>query len=250
MKKRTLYGLAGLFLFVLHVISSLPLILVLKWSGLDDRGLSWSSVEGTLWYGEINDAQYQNYPIGDIKQQTGFLPLLTGRVSTRFTIDGFSLAAGGQISVTATRQIRIEDTILMLDLGQYGIRDAFDAPMSGALRVDVDTLSFRGQSCEYGQFTLWTDSLRATARRYGGQGFPLEGNGFCEDGTLFLPVAGQGPSEQVNLDIQLESNLDYLAQVTVRSTTPDLVSALRLYGFDSQGDRLVMLQRGNLLIDP
>ncbi|MCI5048480.1 MAG: type II secretion system protein N [Aquisalinus sp.] len=250
MRKRTLYGLAGAFLFILHIVSALPLQLALEWSGVVDRGLSWSAIRGTVWYGEIDDAQYLNYPLGNIQQQTDFLPLLTGRVFTKFTVKGPSLAAVGSVSTSLTQTVNISDTILMLDLAQYSIRDAFDAPMSGSLRLDVDRLSFRDLSCQDGQFALWTDTLRATARRYGGQGFPLEGKGFCEDGTIYLPVSGQGPTEQVSLDIQLAPNLDYLAEVSVRSATPDIVSALSLYGFDRQGDRLVMVQRGNLLIDP
>ncbi|MCI5043568.1 MAG: type II secretion system protein N [Aquisalinus sp.] len=250
MRKSTLYSLAGSFLFVLHVVSSLPLQLALEWSGVVDRGLSWSAIRGTIWYGEIDNAQYLNYPLGDIQQQTGFIPLLTGRISTQFTVQGSSLAAVGSVSTSLTQTVNISDTIVMLDLGQYGIRDAFDAPMSGSLRLDIDRLSFKDLSCSDGRFVLWTDTLKTTAQRYGGEGFPLEGDGFCEDGTMYLPVSGAGPTEQVSLDVQLAPNLDYLAEVSVRSATPDIVAALRLYGFDTQGDRLVMLQRGNLLINP
>ncbi len=250
MSKRTLYTLAGVFLFFLFTLSNLPLAAVLKWSKAKENGLSWQRVEGTLWYGQIQNASYQAYPVGTISLKTKFFPLLIGRASSQIVVSGVPLKASGHISGSLGGRVNISDTALIMDLGRYNIRDAFDLPMEGLLRLDISTLELVKKSCEAGEFRVWTDSLVSTAKRYKGTGFPLEGQGKCEEGVLTLPVTGEGGSEVVRLDIMLQNNLDYIAEVKVKSQTPGLIAALQLYGFDTKGDQLVMIQRGNLLTNP
>ncbi len=250
MSKRTLYILAAVFLFLLFTLANLPLSTVLKWSGAEERGLRWRDVAGTVWYGALTEATYKNYPVGTVRVKTFFLPLLIGRASAIISVTGPALAAKGQVSASFREQFSIKKTALVLDLGQYNIRDAFDAPMSGVLRLDINRLDLVGRACRHGDFELWTDSLVMTARQYGGVGFPLQGQGHCDDGDIVLPVNGTGASEQVDLQVILSGNLDYRAEARVRSNTPSLIAALRLNGFDSKGDQLVMIQRGNLLTTP
>ena len=250
MSKRTLYFLTAFFLFALFTLTNLPITVVLKWTDTYERGMRWENAEGTIWYGTLTNVSFREYALGTVNYQTSVFSLLAGKLAGRATVEGPALVAKSHFSVGLRGSLKLHDSALLLDLGQYDIRDAFDAPMRGALRLDIETLAFKNTACWQGAFRLWTDTLKTTARRYGGEGFPLSGEGRCEDGMLILPISGQNGTETVSLEVQLDGGMDYQAEVRVKSKTSDLIAALRLYGFDSQGEQLVMIQRGNLLTNP
>ena len=121
MSRRALYVATGLFLFVLFTLANLPLATVLDWADARQRGLAWQTAGGTVWAGEIGNATYDAYPVGNIRVKTFFLPLLAGRLSVEASIAGPGLAVAGRLSLAPGNRLVLEDTAALIDLQQYNI---------------------------------------------------------------------------------------------------------------------------------
>ena len=241
-------GIVGI-LFFIFVLMNFPMAAVLHWSGLKQQGVNWRSVSGTLWQGRIESVSYGSHPIGNADVRIAFWPLLTGRLNSEIALRGAAVNAEGKVSLRLGNVLQVNDLAMVVDLARYEIRDIFESKMAGSLRLDIERLRLAGSACEEGEFSLWTDTLIYSARRYGGEGFPVSGDGFCEAGNLVLPLSGKGAYEEVMLEAVLQQDLDYTANVQVRSQTPGLADVLRLYGFEKRADRLTLIQRGNLLVN-
>lgn len=251
MLRRTVYlPLAGVTLFIVLAVARLPLSLVLDVSDIRAQGVDWAAASGTVWDGTIVGVSLDGYPVGTITQRTGFLPLLTGRVVSDVAISGRPVNGEGRVSLAGER-VTIADAAFLIDLASYDVVDAFGAPLRGTVRLEADNLRLRGERCQAGAVSLWTDSLTYSARAWGGEGFPLAGTATCgEDGVLRLALSGQGSGQTVGITGTLDPALDYLAEVRAGGLEQDVATGLMLYGFEQSGDDLVLIQRGNLLVNP
>ncbi|GGD00162.1 type II secretion system protein N [Aquisalinus flavus] len=251
MLRRTVYlPLAGIALFVVLAVARLPLSLALDISGVRAQGVDWAAAGGTVWQGTIAGVSLDGYPIGTVTQRTRFLPLLTGRVFSEIEIAGRPVNGEGRVSLAGER-VTLSDAAFLVDLSAYNVVDAFGAPLRGTVRLETDNLQLRGERCQSGVVSLWTDSLSYSARSWGGEGFPLAGTATCgDDGVLRLALSGEGNGQTVAITGTLDPTLDYLAEVTAGGLEEDVATALTLYGFEQTGDDLVLIQRGNLLVNP
>jgi len=251
MLRRTVYlPLAGLALFIFLAIARLPLSLALDLSGVRAHGADWSAASGTVWNGTIAGVSLDGYPIGTVTQRTRFLPLLTGRVTSDVEIAGRPVNGEGRIGLAGQR-VTLSDAAFLIDLAAYDVVDAFGAPLRGAVRLETDNLQLRGERCQSGVVSLWTDSMTYSARAWGGDGFPLAGTATCgDDGILHLALSGQGNGQTVSVTGTLDPSLDYLAEVRAGGLQEDVATGLMLYGFEQSGDDLILIQRGNLLVNP
>ena len=248
MSKGRLYTLASVFLLIVHCAASLPLSAIVNWADLRAHKVDWYKASGTIWGGEIEALHFNGHYLGKLRQRTSLLGLLTAKISSRYSLTGGPALSSGQITVTPWGSVGVKNTQIQLDLARFNIRDAFDAPMRGLLEIRIKELKFANNKCEQAEFEIWTNALLNSATRYGGQGFDLSGQGRCEDGTLIVPLSGRGPNEAVYLDVEVDAAFNYEARVRVQSQTADLIAALKLYGFDTQGEDLVLIQRGNFAI--
>ncbi|NHK29081.1 type II secretion system protein GspN [Parvularcula flava] len=251
MLRRTVYlPLAGLALFIFLALVRLPLSLALDVSGVRAQGVDWSAASGTVWNGTIAGVYLDGYPVGTINQRTRFLPLLTGRVVSDVDITGRPVNGEGQVSL-AGQGITLNDAAFLIDLASYDVVDAFGAPLRGAVRLETDNLQLRGDQCRSGVVSIWTDSLAYSARAWGGEGFPLAGTATCgDDGVLRLALSGEGSGQTVAITGTLDPTLDYLAEVRAGGLEEDIATGLMLYGFEQSGNDLLLIQRGNLLVNP
>lgn len=249
MSRRLYLPLIGITLFVVFSLARLPLSLVLSLSGAQEQGLTWSGVEGTLWDGTLSGVAFDGYPVGRVEQRTSLLALFSGRISSELRLSGAALNGEGRITLSPGKAV-LRDTALLIDLGAYGIVDAFGASMRGMMRLETDRLALSAERCETGQVSLWTDTLTYSARAYGGNGFPLSGVAQCTDNgalTVSLDGAAQQGPEAAQLTATIQPSLDFLAEVTARGLAGEAADGLLLYGFEQRGDGLVLIQRGNLL---
>lgn len=251
MLRRTVYlPLAGIAVFVVLAVAQLPLSLALDISGVKGQGVDWSAARGTVWRGTIAGVSLDGYPIGTVTQRTRFLPLLTGRVVSDVEIAGRPVNGAGRVSLAGQR-VTLDDAAFLIDLAAYDVVDAFAAPLRGAMRLETDNLQLRGEQCQAGVVSLWTDSLTYSARAWGGDGFPLAGTATCsDDGVLRLALSGAGNGQTVAITGTLDPTLDYLAEVRASGLDDDVATGLMLYGFEQSGDDLTLIQRGNLLVNP
>lgn len=251
MLRRTVYlPLAGIALFVFLAVARLPLSVALDLAGIRAQGVDWSAASGTVWNGTIAGVSLDGYPIGAVTQRTHFLPLLTGRVVSDVAIAGRPVNGEGRVSLAGQR-VSLSDAAFLIDLAAYDVVDAFGAPLRGAIRLETDNLQLRGERCQAGVVSLWTDSMTYSARAWGGDGFPLAGTATCgDDGVLRLSLTGEGNGQTVAITGTLDPSLDYLAEVRAGGLEEDVATGLMLYGFEQSGDDLILTQRGNLLVNP
>ena len=248
MSKGRLYTIAGVFLLIVHCAANLPLSAIINWADLRAQKVDWYKASGTIWGGELEALHYNGHYLGKFRQRTSLLGILTAKISSRYSLTGGPALSTGKVTVTPWGSVSVENAQIQLDLSRFNIRDAFDAPMRGQLELRIRKLQFSANQCRHAEFEIWTNALRSSAARYGGEGFDLSGQGRCEDGKILIPIAGQGENEAVFLDVEVDAAFNYEARLRIQSRTPDLIAALKLYGFDTQGEDLVLIQRGNFAI--
>lgn len=217
--KRIVFFLAAL---LLALVVLLPLRLAIGWFDMGGRGLAAREAEGSLWFGRLREAQLGGVVLGDVDARLNVLPLFLGRARLSLHRDE---AAGGLFdgALTVTRHsFGLEDLTGQLRTG------ALFAPLPIATLDLADvSVHFEGESCESAE-----GQVRAgLSGEVAGLALPsgLSGAVRCEGGAALLPLTGQSGMEQVN--IRIEANGRWRAEVIVRPTDPATIQRLTGAGF-------------------
>ncbi|WP_242182108.1 type II secretion system protein N [Sphingomonas sp. CARO-RG-8B-R24-01] len=222
-------GPAALFgaVFVVALIVLLPLRLVLGWFDLDSTRIAAREATGSVWFGNVREAQVGSIALGDLGASLSPWPLALGRA--RIGIAGQPAAD----APVATRMIRgavtvsrhaagIDDMTASLPAG-----DIFaPVPVMG-LDLDAVSVRFRDGNCDKAEGrvkAVLSGDLGGVAL---GQG--LSGNARCDAGALLLPLASQAGTEHV--DLRLWQNGRFVAVLLVHPTDPTAAQKLELAGF-------------------
>ena len=241
--RRFLYS--GLFaaIFAGALAVKMPLALAVDLAGIP---LAAEKIEGTIWNGRIEGAAYDAYPLGRVDVSARALPLLLGRLSAHIDVDGPFLRGGSDIALRG-ELITFAKAELKADMAPLALDDAFGQPMDGFVRVATDALVLAPDGCRRGRLHLETDTLERSAKRYGGKGFSLAGEGQCEPegGRFVLPLTGSGEEGEISVEIAV-SPRGYETRTVIAPTDQKLASALAAYGFQRQGDQYSLVQRGEV----
>lgn len=243
MIRRSPSGFAVLFVVaaLLYGFVQLPLALVLK---VTNAPISAERVTGTIWNGQLGNAWVTGYPAGDIWVSGHFMPLLTGRVAADITMRG-AIANGVATVSLGLNSLHLQDTKLTVDLATLDLQDAFGAPMAGLVSLETPGITINRTACVEGTLSITTDTLEKTARRYGGEGFTLAGQGQCQDDAFLLPLQGEGADGRAEANIRV-ALAGYTTEFIVTPQDPSLEEVLRLYGFQQRGDSFSLIQRGEI----
>lgn len=234
--------LTGIAVFFLALISFLPLSFLIGFAG---SNVSARSVEGTIWDGALRGAVIGGHPLGDLTIETRALPLLTGALSTKFSVSG-PIASGEGVVSARLGQVVLSDTRLDVDLSELDLVDAFGAKMSGDVQTLVNRLVLRGDKCARAEVLLTTDTFQQSISRYGGEGFVLAGEGRCEDGAFILPLAGEGAEGRADIEITMSAR-SYTTETEITPFSPAIGQALLAYGFVEQNGVYTLIQRGDVI---
>lgn len=226
---------------VLTLVVRFPLSLALAWSGAP---ITAERVTGTIWNGQLTGVRAQGYDIGRVDIAARPLALLTGRFGADLAVSG-PLVTGTASLAAGTSRVAVDEADLRVDISPLGLRDAFEAPMAGQVELAARDLVLTPEGCRQGIARVETDTLVRSAKRYGGEGFVLAGDGKCEDGIFLLPLSGEGPEGAAEVTIRL-SRSGYQTELMIEPTDPDLAAALSAYGFQQQGTRYSLIQRGEV----
>lgn len=232
---------------VLVVGVNFPLATALNWAGLDRTGLNWQRASGTIWSGTVEGLAVQDLVFDRVQTTLSPWPLVMGRADMTFAATGTGLQGSGQAVLSGGGRAILRDTDLEVDLAAFSLRDALGEPIRGQLTARIELVHVTREACEEGRYEVATDALVYAARGYGAAGFPLSGRGECAEGRFNLTMTGEQGAERVRLDVSATPQLDYSAQVEVRTADRTLAQGLLLYGFEQNGDRLTFIQRGDLL---
>ncbi|MEO1426455.1 MAG: type II secretion system protein N [Pseudomonadota bacterium] len=240
-------GLMALgLLFLTLIVAKAPAGLIAAGLSHAGPGLSFSSVNGTLWQGTVSDVVVGQLPVGRVVYRLRPLSVLTLSPALNLTLS--QGAIGGQIPVQLSRQqVRIGTGTLTVRLDAISQTRALGVPVTGAVKVAIDRLVFSPRDgCLDGALTLTTDFLKAPAARWGAQGFDMAGPGACEDGGLYVNLSGAGPDAQADLALTMRQDFSFAVDVAVKPGRGEVRQALELIGFQPAGGALTYSARGAL----
>ncbi len=180
----------GLFAAALLVaaLALVPLRLGLAIAGLDQAGLSATSVEGSLWNGRLIGAGWRRVALGDVGARLAPLPLLAGRL--RLTVANADFA-GELLGAGQTGVAGLTGHLRLASAGPLGTA-AFD--------FDAFGLAFDAGGCRTA-----TGRLTVTPVALGGS---FGGSPRCTGRTALLPLAS---SNGDRLTLQLAGDGGYVA---------------------------------------
>lgn len=227
--------------FLLAIVVMFPLRLAANLAPID---LGQARITGTIWRGQIEGAEISGYPVGRISLAGRPLSLLRGRFGADIEVAGAVAAGKAAVGLSATA-LTFDTVDLDVSLAPLQLKDAFGAPMGGQLSVTAARLVLTPEGCEAGTVTVWTDTLQQSASLYGGEGFPLSGDGVCRDGALILPLGGEGGEGVARANIRVGLG-GYQTEFFVEPTSPELADALEGFGFQPQGTGWSFIQRGEV----
>lgn len=210
-------------LFVLALGALLPMRLALGVAGLESTGLSARRVAGTIWAGQLEDAHFGEFVLGDVRADVSPLPLLAGRTGIRLA----GRAPGSDAPLAGVVGVSRGSLSLEAVSAAVSARRAFAPLPLSRLGLEEVSVRFNGAVCAQA-------SGRVRALLSGGVGavaLPamMSGTARCEGGRLVLPLAGQAGTEAVTLRISGDGA--YRAELVVQPGESLSAEQLALAGF-------------------
>lgn len=217
--RRSVFFIAAL---ALALIVLLPLRVAAGWFDMGGKGLAAREVTGSLWMGHLREAQFGPVQLGDVDARLNVLPLFLGRARLSLHRDA---AAGGAL-----------DGALLVSRHRFGIEDMTGQLRTGTLfgPLPIATLDLGAVSVNFDDDRCESAEGQIRAGLAGdvvAMGLPasLSGTLRCQNGAAMLPLAGQSGAEQINLSI--EANGHWRAEVVLRATDPAMIQRLTAAGF-------------------
>lgn len=215
---------------LLFLIAFMPLSLPISMIGTGSQQLSARAATGTIWSGRLAEASVGPLAVGDVSVALKPLSLLAGQTSIVMQ------SPVGRATLTSLeRGFAVDDATAKLNTG----RIFAPVPLDVIDLTDV-SVAFVDGKCEKAQ-----GRVRATfAGDVGGLSLAqgLSGAIRCEGGALVLPLVSQSALERLNLYLQGDGR--YRAELFVRSTDPAMAIRLAAAGFAPTQDGFVLRLAG------
>jgi general secretion pathway protein N len=178
--------------FLLFALVALfPLRIALGWLALDDRGLAAREASGSIWFGQLSEAQFGSIPLGDVQAELRFLPLLLGRA--RVDLERPDKAEPFEAGFSVSRHgFGVDDLTGRLNIG------AALAPLPiASLDASDVSVHFANGLCASAEGVV----KAGIAADVAGMPLPggLSGNARCQETALLLPLVSQTGMEALNL---------------------------------------------------
>lgn len=210
-----------------------PLRLAFALAGEDS--ITARQISGTIWNGRAEQVRLGALELGTLELGLDPWALLRARLGLSFRRN--EGAAAEPLS-----------GVIALGMGEQAlthITGVVHAPQAGGglvdtIRFEDFAVRFSGDQC-----------AEASGRAQLGLALPiagiqlrhgLSGNATCRGGALFLPLVGESAMERVELSIDADRH--YTAQLRVRASDPVTAAALVAAGLTAHGDGFGMTMRG------
>lgn len=207
-----------LFAFLSSLIALFPLRIALDMLKLQETGLSAHAVHGGLWWGNIEQLSISGVPLGDVEAWLSPLALFAGRVRLDFVRQGTPGDLKGAISV---------------DHDSFGIDDVTASIATGDIFAPfpVTNIELQDVSVRFSDGACIRAQGRVTTLIAAGTALPpsLSGDAVCDGAALLMVLASQSGMEKLNL--RLEGDRNYTAQLLVRSSDSTQAANLAATGF-------------------
>ncbi|ABI76857.1 general secretion pathway protein N [Hyphomonas neptunium ATCC 15444] len=193
--------------FVIGVVAFAPLSFILKTSGAEARGLSWTSAEGTLMGGRITGLRAGQDVLGDATLKLNPVSLLALGIEYDFDWAGPSGKGTGKAAAYATGTTELRDFNIELDFAALDGVAAWIRQSGGKARLTGDIIRFRKGACDKANGQAWSDALGKNAAVLG-PGWPdMAGELSCDGDALLIPFKSANPSG-TQLDATARFNID------------------------------------------
>lgn len=147
--------LLGLTAYIIFLIAKLPASLVLGMLTLP-KNIGVGDVQGTIWNGTATTLVANNIAVENVKWETSFLRLLTGRIA--LDLKAGNARIGGKVSFTGPisislfdqSDIRANDFTLYLPANMVIAQVPLPVPVDadGRFKVQIEKLDYPGQCAE------------------------------------------------------------------------------------------------------
>lgn len=173
--------------FAIGLVAFAPLGFVMKAAGADDRGLSWTSAEGTLMGGEITGLRAGPDLLGDASVKLVPMSLLALGVEYRLDWSGPAGKGTGSAAAFANGTTQLRNFNIELDFSALDGLAMWIRQSGGKARLSGDLIRFRKGACDLARGETWSDALGKNAAILG-PGWPdLAGELSCDGDRLLIP---------------------------------------------------------------
>lgn len=179
--------------FLAGLVAFAPLGVILKMAGAEDRGLSWTSAEGTLAGGRITGLKAGQDVLGDARLKLNPASLLSLGVEYDFDWTGPAGKGTGRAAAFATGNTELRDFNIELDFSSLDGVAAWIRQSGGKARLTGEVIRFRQGACDKASGQSWSDALAKNSVLLG-PGWPdLAGEISCDGDMLLIPLQSASP---------------------------------------------------------
>lgn len=180
--------------FFVGLIAFAPLGFILKTAGAEKRGLSWTSVEGTLAGGRITGLKAGEDLLGDARLKLNPASLLGLGVEYDFDWNGPSGNGSGKAATFVSGATELRNFNIELDFAALDGAAAWIRQSGGKARISGDIIRFRKGACDKAAGESWSDALSKNSMILG-PGWPeLSGTLSCDGDLLLIPLQSTSPA--------------------------------------------------------
>lgn len=180
--------------FVIGIVAFAPLSFILKTAGAEARGVSWTSVEGTLAGGKITGLKVGQDVLGDASLKLNPASLLGLGAEYDFDWSGPAGKGTGKAGVYASGTTELHDFNIELDFSALDGVATWIRQSGGKARLTGDTIRFKNGACVTAIGQTWSDALGKNALVLG-PGWPdMAGTLSCDGDMLLIPFHAASPT--------------------------------------------------------
>lgn len=226
--------LIGLMVFM-------PLASVLKLAGAEQRGLSWTAVDGTLMGGDVRGLRAGDDLLGDaaVTLQPG--TLLRLGVEYAFDWSGPAGSGRGKAAVFPGGDVEISDYDIRFNFASLEGLALWIRQSGGEAGLTGPMIRFKDGICDRAEGRTWSDALTRNEALLG-HGWPeMTGNVACVGPDLAIPFAAQSAAgTQVDTLVRFSFRRPGTMEARISGFIPqDFQYALPIAGFMPDGGAFV-----------
>lgn len=226
------------------LIWQIPLSFALKQSGAASSGMSWSQARGTIWRGQITEIVVQQRRYGSAEVNLRATGLLRGQL--KYDTVWVSPFGNGKGNISIGKN-RLNANDVSLALAMASIPDVIDEvrEVDASFRVSKANIAWDyDEGCISADGALLTDFVRLIGHSYQQNWPDLTGKLECQGADLVADMTGTSAlGEEFEIEFVVRALEPARYRATIRGVSPEIATALALYGFQSENGSLIL--RGN-----
>ncbi|WP_341197785.1 type II secretion system protein N [Hyphomonas chukchiensis] len=222
---------------VVGLISGIPLSSAMRNAGLIEQGIGWQQARGTIWHGQVTGLVYRGTPAGALDIRSSPLSLFTGSIASDINWGAPTGRARVRVAVSPS-SVNLSNLGAEVDISRLdGIHDELRR-IGGTLKLSNGAIRLdHAGHCSRASGAAQLDLVRRLGVQYGRDWPILTGSPVCTDGTLRLPLSGDGPNGE-RFEVTLSTLPDGRTgmEVHVEKLDPQATAALATLGFTNAGN--------------